>query len=201
MFFVLPNVPGGLMDVMKRIDLQSLRQDLLVMDQQYVSVYLPKFQFSDQNSFAQALKDLGLRQMFENTASFPGIARGTFRALKRLVVSDVIQKTGIEINEEGAEAFAATGSSGVFEKSDGSRIFLPLQTCRWGTKTRNRTWSSTRRIRSCSSWRTRGAGRYSSWGKSQILRRTASRFRAGSGKYLRCCRSVRNFNAGIPDVR
>lgn len=109
MFFILPQIEGNLQEVINRLDLTNLRQDLRQMDQENVKVYIPKFQYSDQNSFSQFLSDLGLRQMFQNTASFPGIARGTYaKALRRLVVSDVIQKTGIVINEEGAEAYAAT---------------------------------------------------------------------------------------------
>lgn len=44
--------------------------------------------------------------MFQNAASFPGIARG---AHKRLVVTDIMQKSGIEVDEEGSVAYAATG--------------------------------------------------------------------------------------------
>lgn len=45
--------------------------------------------------------------MFTNQASFPLLARG--EAVKdRLRVSNVIQKTGIEVNEQGSTAYAAT---------------------------------------------------------------------------------------------
>lgn len=47
--------------------------------------------------------------MFQNTASFPGIARGPSSILRSLVVSDIIQKAGIELDEEGSTVFAATG--------------------------------------------------------------------------------------------
>lgn len=47
--------------------------------------------------------------MFQNTASFPGIARGNSTLLRRLVVTDVIQKAGIELDETGTVAYAATG--------------------------------------------------------------------------------------------
>lgn len=47
--------------------------------------------------------------MFQNTASFPGIGVGVPHLLRKLVVSDVIQKTGIELDEEGSEVYAATG--------------------------------------------------------------------------------------------
>ncbi|KAI8437670.1 hypothetical protein MSG28_011919 [Choristoneura fumiferana] len=43
---------------------------------------------------------MGIRQAFEDTASFPGLARGQ-RLDQRLRVSKVLQKSGIEINELG----------------------------------------------------------------------------------------------------
>lgn len=42
--------------------------------------------------------------MFENSASFPGISRGS-----NLLVSNILQKAGIEVNEEGSVAYAASG--------------------------------------------------------------------------------------------
>lgn len=108
MFVVLPNAEDGLDDVIRRIDYVTLKQTLQQMNQVEVDVGLPKFKFSDQNSFARVLSDLGLREMFQSTASFPGIARGTYKTPRRLVVSDVIQKTGIEVDEEGTVAYAAT---------------------------------------------------------------------------------------------
>lgn len=50
-----------------------------------------------------------MHQMFQNTASFPGIARGNYTLLRQLVVTDVIQKAGIELDETGTVAYAATG--------------------------------------------------------------------------------------------
>lgn len=48
--------------------------------------------------------------MFQNTASFPGIARGNSTLLRQLVVTDVVQKAGIELDETGTVAYAATGN-------------------------------------------------------------------------------------------
>ncbi|CAG9839911.1 unnamed protein product [Diabrotica balteata] len=50
----------------------------------------------------------GLLQMFQNTASFPGIARGDSTILRKLVVSDIVQKSGIEVNEYGSVVYAAS---------------------------------------------------------------------------------------------
>lgn len=60
---------------------------------------------------------MGIRHMFQNTASFPGIAT---KSSKRLVVSDFMQKSGIEVDEEGSLAYAVTGTQINFLKRCGS---------------------------------------------------------------------------------
>lgn len=50
---------------------------------------------------------LGIRQMFTFQASFPQLVRGNL-VQDRLQVSNVLQKTGILVNEEGSTAYAAT---------------------------------------------------------------------------------------------
>lgn len=49
--------------------------------------------------------------MFHNKGSFPGIARGmSDQKIKSLFVTDILQKAGIEITEEGSVVYAATGN-------------------------------------------------------------------------------------------
>ena len=62
--------------------------------------------------------------MFRNVASFPKIITNFKNS--QLVVTDIIQKAGIEVNEEGTTAFAATGNlmSQFFDKLH----FISLQT-------------------------------------------------------------------------
>lgn len=50
---------------------------------------------------------LGIRSMFTFQASLPALARGQV-VQNRLQVSNVLQKTGIEVNEKGSTVFAAT---------------------------------------------------------------------------------------------
>lgn len=47
---------------------------------------------------------LGIRQMFTHQASLPQLVRGS-AVQDRLQVSNVLQKTGIEINEKGSTAY------------------------------------------------------------------------------------------------
>lgn len=48
--------------------------------------------------------------MFQNTASFAGIAQGGRGVVRQLVVSDIFQKSGIDVDEEGTVAYSATGN-------------------------------------------------------------------------------------------
>lgn len=43
--------------------------------------------------------------MFQNTASLSGIAREG----NKFMVNNILQKAGIEVNEEGSTAYASTG--------------------------------------------------------------------------------------------
>ncbi|XP_057657339.1 serine protease inhibitor 27A-like [Diorhabda carinulata] len=108
MFILLPNSKGGLPYLVKQINLNNLKSLLYLMEPRAVNVKLPKFKFDFQARFSKTLHDFGLLQMFQNTASFPGIARGNSTILRKLVVTDIVQKSGIEVNEYGSIVYAAT---------------------------------------------------------------------------------------------
>ncbi|MBN1132780.1 MAG: serpin family protein [Bacteroidales bacterium] len=65
-------------------------------------VDLPKFEFDYDKSLSQPLKDMGLEIAFTDVADFSGISDVD------LLISDVIHKTYIKVNEEGTEAAAVT---------------------------------------------------------------------------------------------
>lgn len=50
---------------------------------------------------------MGIRDIFDNTAILTGIAKA--KRAQSLIVTDIIQKAGIEVNEMGTAAYAATG--------------------------------------------------------------------------------------------
>jgi len=65
-------------------------------------VDLPKFEFDYDKSLREALINMGLEIAFTDQADFSGIS------LIELLISDVIHKTYIKVNEEGTEAAAVT---------------------------------------------------------------------------------------------
>ncbi|KAL3289709.1 hypothetical protein HHI36_023109 [Cryptolaemus montrouzieri] len=108
MFIILPNTKAGLKTLLKKIDLDTLKRDFYYMDYVPVEVTLPKLKFDFKAKITNMLEEFGLRQMFQNTASFPGIARGEKNTLRMLYVTDIIQKSGIQMDEEGSTVYSST---------------------------------------------------------------------------------------------
>ncbi|MCK5134310.1 MAG: serpin family protein [Bacteroidales bacterium] len=83
------------------------------------TVTMPKFKFEYNRSMKEDLMDMGLEIAFTNQADFSGISPID------LLISDVIHKTYIDVNEEGTEAAAVTAI--VFENtSAGPASFIRL---------------------------------------------------------------------------
>lgn len=105
MYILVPNSLMGLNRVLDNMN--ALRAELDNLQLYTVDVTLPKFKFDYTSQLDGILKELGVRQAFEETASFPGLARGQLLH-ERLRVSGVWQRSGMELNEAGSVAYAAT---------------------------------------------------------------------------------------------
>lgn len=105
MFIIVPNSLTGLSRIMN--GLSDLHLEMNNLQERTVDVTMPKFQFDYTSKLESVLKELGIRQAFEETASFPGLARGQLLH-QRLRVSKIVQKSGIEVNEIGSIAHSAT---------------------------------------------------------------------------------------------
>lgn len=138
MYIVLPQSPGQLDFVLQKITTKLLVDKMSLMQNLPVDVMLPKFKFDFTSHLESNLREvkinfflsmrirqlkttlyfqLGIRDIFEPSATLTGIPR-TKSTSRQLVVSDVIQKIGIDINEKGTTAYVATGAYTIW-----SRIF------------------------------------------------------------------------------
>ncbi|MCK5689834.1 serpin family protein, partial [Myxococcota bacterium] len=99
---ILPD-EGSFEDVQAGLDvsfLDNIHQNLVATS---VSLKLPKVEFDTELGLVPTMKSLGMIDAFEGAADFSGI-----RATGGLMISDIIHKAFVKIDEKGTEAAAAT---------------------------------------------------------------------------------------------
>lgn len=109
MIFVLPDGDkSSLTDMEEAMSKVTDLSSLLTFGKNKVEVEvtLPKFKIESQLELNEPLAKMGMTDMFDETkADFSTMTGGVN---KGLFVSQVVQKAFVEVNEEGAEAAAAT---------------------------------------------------------------------------------------------
>lgn len=104
MFIILPNNINGLSKSEKSLhtlNFKNMHDNQRMTD---MHLYMPKFKIESTLQLQPILENLGMTDMFSDSADFTGITDSP-----PLKVSKVIQKAFIEVNEEGSEASAVTG--------------------------------------------------------------------------------------------
>ncbi|XP_028130514.1 antichymotrypsin-2 isoform X8 [Diabrotica virgifera virgifera] len=104
MIVILPNKRNGINELELKLantDLTKITENMFRPD---VIVALPKFKIETTINLEEPLTKLGLGVIFSDHADFTGMLKSP----EPLKVSKVIHKAFIEVNEEGAEAAAAT---------------------------------------------------------------------------------------------
>jgi serpin B len=105
MLILLPFKKTGLPELENKLKTTSLDTISNQMYSTEVNVEIPKFKIEFDIELKDPLEKMGMARMFSDSAEFDNLLN-TSESLK---VSKVIHKAFIEINEEGAEAAAATG--------------------------------------------------------------------------------------------
>lgn len=103
MFILLPpTLDGGLENVLKNLNIQSLQQALEEGSSREVHVKFPKITFEKEVQLVPILEKIGVGDLFTENANLTGFT-GT-----NILLDDAIHKSKIEINEDGATAASAT---------------------------------------------------------------------------------------------
>ena len=104
MILFLPKKLAGLQALENKLSTNNLNMWMDQFKHQEVQVTLPRFRFSYGNSMRGSLWRMGMKRAFsEGKADFSGMTN-----TKELVISDVIHKAFVAVDEEGTEAAAAT---------------------------------------------------------------------------------------------
>ncbi|XP_065345566.1 serpin B4-like [Cloeon dipterum] len=113
---ILPNKNDGLYKLTEQIDqLYDLKSIMSKMTTAVVDVFLPKFKIESTIKLEPYLREMGLADIFE-VPDFSGISA------EKLIVSKVIQKAVIEVNEEGTVAAASTAAVAI-NRMTSKRVF------------------------------------------------------------------------------
>jgi serpin B len=104
MIFVLPRKNGTLPEVEAKATPENVRTWLAGIRGSEIVVALPKFEITKKTEMADTLREMGMKSALSPSADFSGMSEK-----EGLMISDVIHKAYVAVNEEGAEAAAATG--------------------------------------------------------------------------------------------
>ncbi len=106
MIVFLPSKVDGLAQFERTLTAEKLDEWLSQFREwKFAAVELPKFRLSAEFEIAQTLSAMGMPLAFSDGADFSGMT--TREGLK---ISEIIHKAFVDVNEEGTEAAAATGS-------------------------------------------------------------------------------------------
>jgi serpin B len=104
MVIFLPEKPGGLGELERRLTPENLASWTAGLREQEVRVTLPRFKMTEAAELKKTLTEMGMGRAFSRSADFGGMDGGA----GRLGLSAVIHKAFLDVAEEGAEAAAAT---------------------------------------------------------------------------------------------
>lgn len=105
MTVVLPEENLGLKDFKSTLSVENWELFQTNFNESEGTVLLPRFKMEYETELNGALKSLGMKSAFTETADFSHMVEGD----ARLFISNIKQKTYINVNEEGTEAAAVTG--------------------------------------------------------------------------------------------
>lgn len=105
MTIVLPYANRSLDKMVESLTDENLLKLESNLQREEIVVIIPKFKFDYSTTLNDALIRLGITEVFTDEAALPELSGGKTSAL---AVSKILQKAGIEVNEKGTLAFAAT---------------------------------------------------------------------------------------------
>lgn len=106
MILVLPHENNEINEVIINMNNTILQRAEWLMDEVEVNIAIPKFKINFKIELKTILKKIGINEIFSEDASLPLLNRST--GTNKIRVSNIVQKSGFSIDEEGSIAFVAS---------------------------------------------------------------------------------------------
>src|SRR5438477_10619857 len=103
MVVLLPNKTDGLAAVENKLVADLIDRWTISLRSRKVRVFLPKFKMTSEFSLKKVLSAMGMPTAYTKAADFSRMASG-----ESLMISEVLHKAFVDVNEKGTEAAAAT---------------------------------------------------------------------------------------------
>merc|ERR550519_940321 len=118
MYIVLPTDKDGIEDVENHLfkddNIEQLFEEIDKQHKEKVTLKLPRFKLDETLELKKSFEDMNMNDMFNRgLADFSGI----HEEKEKLFVSQIVQKSFVEVNEEGSEAAAATAAIMIMSRS------------------------------------------------------------------------------------
>ncbi|KAB1277124.1 Plasma serine protease inhibitor [Camelus dromedarius] len=110
-FFILPR-EGGMGQVESGLKEKTLRKWLKLSVKRQLELYLPKFSIEGSYQLEKVLPKLGISDVFTSQADLTGISNHS-----SILVSEMVHKAVVEVDESGTKAAAATGTIFMFRSA------------------------------------------------------------------------------------
>lgn len=104
MSIILPK-NNSLKEIEDELSVDSLKDITNKMSYQDVAIFIPKFKINTSYKLGDTLKEMGMPLAFSGNADFSGI---NTNINEKIMISEVVHKAFIDVNEQGTEAAAAT---------------------------------------------------------------------------------------------
>lgn len=107
LYFFLPSESSYIKDLLREVNIDNWQTWIKEFRYMDGDIVIPRFKLEWEKSLASVLESIGMAQAFdENSADFSGMLDAHTYA--NVYIDDVLQKTFIEVDEEGTEAAAVT---------------------------------------------------------------------------------------------
>ncbi|XP_058791549.1 serine protease inhibitor 3/4-like isoform X4 [Phymastichus coffea] len=118
MVIIVPDEINGLNNILNNLESFNYTRLASSGSKRDVHLHLPKFKIESSIDLREPLSQMGMSNMFSDSADFSGISNVPLKVAK------VLQKAYIEVNEEGSEAAAVTGIWMIDSAMPGPPLFI-----------------------------------------------------------------------------